>query len=164
MRALLTCLALFASSISTNAQWYTDFDGTVALSPNQEIAITCSHAFGGPTIEVFTTQPIPQQINPTITFVFDNTERFEWTAMHVANIYAGPMEDPYDVATKKQYTLRFSFQSFGEALGYWLSIVEWFEQYDTVAFEFEGTTLGPFSLQGAGEIIQSVRAQSQYRC
>ncbi|MGI3185580.1 hypothetical protein [Nioella aestuarii] len=164
MRKLLTCLAFLFFGSTAHAQWYVDFDGTVAMSPNQSIAITCSHAFGGPTLEVFTTQRISPQSNPRVTFVFDGAGRMEWTAMHVAEIYAGPLEGPYGNSTQPQYTLRFAFDNFGEALGHWLSVVEWFEQHDAVAFEFGSNTLGPFSLQGAGNVIQSVRAQSQFRC
>lgn len=163
---LLTC-AMGITASPSSAQWFTERDlalgHTIAYSQGREISITCSDQYGGPNIQIYTGQRLPQRQNPRVVFIFDGEIRIPWTATHTAEIYSGPLEDPYN-NNHGTYLLWFDFDNFGEALGYWLQVVDWLSEHNSVAFDINGTVIGPYSLRGSAASLARLRRNAAYRC
>lgn len=159
--ALAAALSFFAGPAF--AQWFTEDNHTYAYSSGREISVSCSDQYGGPNIQVFTARRLPERENPNVVFIFDGQNRVPWTATHTARIYSGPLADPYDT-DHRTYLLWFDFDNFGEALGYWRSLVDDFSEHNSVSIEVNGTRIGPYSLAGSARALSAIIAQSRYRC
>lgn len=145
--------------LSAYAEWRTDFDGQVALSQDGSIAFTCPPpgvTFIGPTFEVFTDQTLRSNDNPRVVFIFDDNERFVWSSDFGAEMYAGPVENPYDTTNTNAHGLRLSFGTSRVEISWYIDLAERFMQHSEVQVTVDGVSLPIVSLDRSAKALASV--------
>lgn len=148
-----------AQSTASLADWFSGFDGQVALSAGEEIAFSCPPPgvdFIGPTFEVYFSNDVPALSEPNLVFEFGNGRIFEWKLSNLAELYVGPMENPYGSDDEKGNTARLAFGVDPAATELWQSIAEDFMNHDSVTIVVNGVALEPVSLQGSSKAFQSI--------
>lgn len=154
--AVTTYLALSNASL---AQWFNDFDDQVALSADREVAFSCPPPdvdFIGPTFEVYFSTVVPLLDEPLIVFTFDEDKVVEWSADYGAELYVGPLENPYGSADVTGNTARLAFGSHRAATDNWVALAEDFMAYNSVIIAVNGVSLEPISLSGSSRALRHI--------
>jgi len=150
--------AVLASSAL--AGWFNDFDDQVALSDDASIVFTCPPTgvdFIGPTFEAYFNQPLPVLQEPELVFEFDSGEQFVWSANYGAEVYVGPMENPYgEEGAATLSVARLQFGTHRAAIGNWVALAERFMAQSTVTVIANGVSHGPISLAGSSKALRHI--------
>lgn len=154
----LSVIITFFTASTSYAQWKNEYGNTVASSQKGEVVFTCDPAgvsVRGPSFGMYFKEIIPIDVNPEVVFIFDGNDVMEWSKNYGADMYVGPVENPYGTAAD-EHTLTLIFGNYRAAIHSWVDLAEAFMEHNSVTVRVNGRSIGPISLKGSKRALEHI--------